>query len=411
MNISLSMNGPVPASMLGAHAPAAPRAAALLAAADRAAHTAAACAEDVDRAARFPAEAIAALRAEGLLSAVLPADFGGEDASVTDVVNICYRLGQACASTAMIFAMHQASLACLLRHGRHQEWHAALLRRISAEQLLLASSTTEGHGGGDIRNSHAAVTHGPAGITLQRDASVISYAAQADAILTTARRSADAAPSDQVLVVFQRADLTLEPAGSWDTLGMRGTCSQGFTLHARGSAAQILPDPYSKIHARSMVPVSHLAWSGAWAGIAADAVRRARARARMASRRANATLPPGAAHYTQARATLQTLCALLASGAHSWGLASHDPEILDSFEFQSEMSMMKVQASTLALSAVLDAAQACGLAGYRNDGPHSVARHVRDVLSARLMISNDRIMGNLTGPLLLSDIPTSPCPA
>jgi len=31
------------------------------------------------------------------------------------------------------------------------------------------------------------------------------------------------------------------------------------------------------------------------------------------------------------------------------------------------------------------------VAGYRNDSPYSVGRHLRDVMSAPLMIANDRI--------------------
>ena len=377
----------------------------LAARADEAARIAAVWAGDVDRDARFPAEAVAALRRTGLLGAMLPPRWGGESASVSDLVTICYRLGQACASTAMIFAMHQSCVACLLRHGGTSRWQQSLLQRVGAEQMLVASSTTEGQTGGDVRASLAAVTTAPGGFTLDRASSVMSYGTQADAILTTARRHPESAAADQVLVAFTRDDCALAPAGGWDTLGMRGTCSAGFHLRGCGQVAQVLPDPYAAIHVQTMVPVSQLVWSGAWAGIAAAAVERARAFTRMAVRRNAAKLPPGAAHYTQARATLQTLSSLVAVSARRWELHADEPEVLASFEFQAEMNMMKVQASTLAVATVMQAAQACGLAGYRNDSPFSVARHVRDVMSSTIMISNDRIMGSLTQPLLLSEVP------
>src|SRR5580698_8083591 len=73
-----------------------------------AADIAAAAADAVDRQARFPEEAFAALRDARLLSVMLPREFGGEDARLSEVVDICYRLGQSCSSTAMIFAMHQS---------------------------------------------------------------------------------------------------------------------------------------------------------------------------------------------------------------------------------------------------------------------------------------------------------------
>src|SRR3977135_1942418 len=97
---------------------------------------------------------------------------------------MCYTLGRACASTAMIFAMHQTKVACLVRHGTGSDWHEMLMRRVASEQMLLASSTTEGQNGGNIRSSAAAVEQTGAGISLTRNATVISYGAQADARAT-----------------------------------------------------------------------------------------------------------------------------------------------------------------------------------------------------------------------------------
>ena len=128
---------------------------------DKAAAIAAAHAATVDRESRFPQEAIAALRAERLLGIAVPEGVG--------------RRGRE----------HLRNCRCLLRarprlrvdrddlcdapdEGRlHRApssdtrpgsaWHQALLRRLAAEQLLLASSTTEGQSGGDVRNSAAPI--------------------------------------------------------------------------------------------------------------------------------------------------------------------------------------------------------------------------------------------------------------
>ena len=142
--------------------------------------------------------------------------------------------------------------------------------------MLLASSTTEGGGGGNVRSSEAPVEHSDGRIVLVRDASVISYGAQADAVVTTARRAADADASDQVLVVFEKKNYSLEKTGGWDTLGMRGTCSAGFSPQGRRRApTRSCRCPMASSTAQSMVPTSHLMWSGVWAGIAAGAVERA----------------------------------------------------------------------------------------------------------------------------------------
>ena len=156
--------------------------------AEKVAAIAAAYASAVDSESRFPAEAIAAAREYRLLGVAVPREFGGEGASVAEVADVCYALGRACASTAMIYAMHQTKVACVTRHGRSSAWHQLLMRRIRGEQMLLASSTTEGDNGGDIRNSTAPVERQGERIALERRATVISYGAAADAIVTTARR-------------------------------------------------------------------------------------------------------------------------------------------------------------------------------------------------------------------------------
>ena len=372
---------------------------------DKVAAAAATHAVAVDRESRFPHEAIAAARAERLLSIAVPRELGGEGLSTADVVDVCYALGKACASTAMIYAMHQTKVACLVRHGRGSAWHQLLLRRLCAEQLLLASSTTEGQAGGDVRHSAAPVEGGAARITLERQATVISYGEAADGIVTTARRAADAASSDQVLVAFLKDDYRLDRLNGWDALGMRGTCSAGFKLVATGLREQILPEPYEKIHSHTMMPFAHLAWSGAWAGIAAAAVDRARAFTRKAAHRSGGTLPPGAAHLTRALASLRTLRSLIAAALARFEAA--DSETLESLDFQTGMNMHKVNASELAVATVTSAMQACGLAGYRNDGDFTLGRHLRDVLSAPIMINNDRILANVAAASLLGGTPAS----
>jgi acyl-CoA dehydrogenase len=364
-------------------------------------------AEAVDRDARFPAEAFAAARAQRLLGILVPADLGGEEATVSDVVDVCYILGRACASTAMIFAMHQIMAAILVRHARNSAWHKRLLRRLSAEQLLLASSTTDGQGGGDLRSSSCAVERVGSRIAFAKNATVVSYGAQGDGILATARRSPDALPSDQVLVALLKEDYELERSVEWDTLGMRGTCSAGFKLKGGGDAEQVLPESYPRIHTQTMMPVANLTWSGVWAGLAAGSVDRARRFVRNAARHANGQAPPGAAHLTRATMSLRALRAIVASALRRFETAGTQAEELESLDFQTTMNLLKVNASELATATVMSSMQACGLSGYRNNGEFSVSRHVRDVLSSSIMISNDRILANAASASLLTEVPPS----
>jgi acyl-CoA dehydrogenase len=361
----------------------------------------------VDAEARFPGEAFAEIRKQRLLGIQVPQALGGEGASIAEIADVCYILGQACSSTALIYAMHQIKMACITRHAKGSAAIERILSRIAAEQLLMASSTTEGQAGGNVRSSEAAVERDGGQVTLERKATVISYAVEADGVVTTARRAADAAGSDQVLLVLLKSDYTLERLQVWDTLGMRGTHSEGFTLRARAAAEQIMPEPYDRIHAQTMVPFAHLLWGSVWAGIAAAATAKAQAFIRHAVRGSNGQMPPGAAHFTQAVSTLRTLRGVLAANLHSYHAIMSDEKAISSLEFQAQITLTKVQVSELAVTTVLSSLRACGLSGYRNDTEFTIGRLLRDVLSAPLMINNDRILTNLATTSLMTPLPTS----
>jgi len=369
---------------------------------------AAANAIEVDVGALFPAASFAAAKAQRLLGIMVPKALGGEGLSIGDVADVCYQLGQAGSSTGMIYAMPQIKIACIVRHmGASASLHQ-LLRRLTAEQLLLASSTTEGQGGGNIRSSEAPIEPLEGNrIALERKATVISYGAYADGVVTLARRAKDATSSDQVLVALLKSDYTLTKLQGWNALGMRGTCSEGYVLKANFASDQVLPEAYETIHARTMVPSAHLLWGSVWTGIAASATARAQAFIRNAMRHSNGQLPPGAPQFTKAMSTLRTLRGMLTTSLRKYQQVMDDPQALASLDFQTMITLTKVEASELAAATVMSAMRACGLAGYRNDGDYTLGRHLRDVLSSPIMINNDRILSNLATPALMSTIPTS----
>ncbi|MEO6610192.1 MAG: acyl-CoA dehydrogenase family protein [Aestuariivirga sp.] len=364
-------------------------------------------ADAVDIAARHPAEALEALKTAKLMSVLVPASLGGEGLSMADAAEICFRLGQACASTGMIYAMHLVKLACIVNHGQGNTWQQNFMRRIVLEQMLLGSSTTEGMNGGNVRSSAASILHNGTKISLDRDASVISYGAYADAIVTTARRAEDAEASDQVLCVFLKEDYTLEATSTWNTLGMRGTCSIGYRLKAIGVLDQVLPVSYARIHTQTMAPAAHILWSSVWAGIATAAVTKAELFVRKAVRASAGQLPPGGMHLTKAKSKLRMLRALLNDATNRYEETHTNEEKAASLDYQSAMALTKVEASELAVDIVMTCYRTCGLAGYRNDGDVSIGRHIRDILSSPIMISNDRILASMGSATLMSGVPTS----
>ncbi|WP_259294966.1 acyl-CoA dehydrogenase family protein [Paraburkholderia sp. DHOC27] len=382
------------------------------AAAQRVAAVAAQFADAVDREARFPAEAVAALRDERLLSAMVPAACGGAGLGVVEIGAICEILAQACASTAMIYAMHQIEIACIDKHGGALEWQRGLLRQVVERELLLASATSEENIGGSLRTSSCAVEIEGGRFRLEKLAPTISYGAYADGILVTARRTPESAPGDQVLVVVLKDDTQLEKRGAWDSMGMRGTCSEGFRLIATGLVQQIIPTPFADIADQTMLPLSHTLWAAVWTGVASDAVNRASAFFRAQARAKPGSIPAAGPRLAEAVALLHMMQARLTTGLATAqrvhqevdGDCQADMPLAAILGFATDMNTLKLSISTTALQVVQEVLLICGMAGYKNGTPYSVGRHLRDLHSAPLMISNDRIVQN-TANLLLAQRP------
>ena len=352
-------------------------------------------AEAVDRDARFPMEAFDALRAEKLLSSYVPAEFGGMGLDITQVSRLCEALGHYCASTAMIFAMHQIQAACLVHHGLGTPFFRDYAREMVANQTLLASATTELGIGGDVRSSSCAARVVDDHFILEKQAPVISYGETADAILVTCRKSEDAAKSDQVLVLVRKDDCLLRRLSEWNTLGFRGTCSPGFELKSIGRAEQIFPVPYADIHSATQHPVAHILWASLWTGLADDALSRARQFVRGEARKNPGVTPINATRLAEADIVLgnmkNTLAAVLAEYHGKRG--EEDADGLGSFGFAIRVNNLKLVASQLLLDVVMRAMLICGIQGYRNDSKLSLGRHLRDATGASLMVNNDRILG------------------
>lgn len=359
-------------------------------------------ASDVDQNARFPSEALEALRKERLLGIAVPGALGGEGANIAELSAICATLAQACATTGMVYAMHQIQLLCILRHAGESAFFRAYLTECAERQLLIASATSEMGVGGDVRTSRCAVERHGDEFTLEKQASVISYGEHADDILVTARRAADAAGSDQVLALIKREEYALDRVGGWDTLGMRGTCSYGFVLKAKAPVDHVLDVPFADISAQTMHPVSHILWAHVWLGIATSAVSLARKYVRAEARKTPGTVPPNALRAAELVSQLHSLRGSVRDAMFEYGERFDDPDALAALGFAIRMNNLKIATAEQVVPIVCKAMAVCGISAYRNDSPYSLGRHLRDAHGAGVMILNDRLYGTNATLLLVS---------
>jgi acyl-CoA dehydrogenase len=362
-------------------------------------------ADSVDRDARFPTESIEALREARALSALVPTQLGGGGAGLDAIAASCRELGRACGASAMVFAMHQIQLASIVRHLRPGSWFEHYVGELCAEQRLIASVTSEVGTGGDMGRSIAAVEiTSETGRRFEKQAPTVSYGAYADDLLTTLRRDPDAEANDQVVVLTHKRQTELEPTGTWDVLGMRGTCSPGSIVRGEFPAEQILEEPFARVAAESMVPISHVLWSHLWLGIAEDAFDRSRAFVRATARRTPGTTPPAAHRLSHVMTELSLLRAAVEGGLRDYLTMSEGParEQLSTLSAALRFNNLKLAASEQAVDVCRGAMNVCGIVGFKNDTPFSVGRHLRDTMSAPLMIANERIHQNNAGLLLIA---------
>jgi acyl-CoA dehydrogenase len=360
-------------------------------------------APSVDKEARFPHETLAALKEAKILSASVPSELGGEGLGMLELGQLCSALSEGCGSSGMVLAMHYIQVACIARHGYQSTFFRNYLRDIVTHQYLLGSVTSEVGTFGDTRSSICAIAVNKDRFDLVKDATTVSYGEASDALLLTCRRTADAPASDQILVLAKKSDVTLKQTTTWDTLGMRGTCSPGYLVTCEGPSEQIVPGTYADSSAQTMVPYSHILWSALWQGIAADAVARASAMVRSEARKNPGTVPITAVRLAEVTTELQAM-------RNNWqGLAREFDEIsarenggeLTSMGWALKMNSLKTACSDAAPRIVHKALQIVGILGYKNDSNFSLGRHYRDTLSASLMISNDRIASKSASLLLI----------
>jgi acyl-CoA dehydrogenase len=362
-------------------------------------------AADVDARARFPQETIEGLRQASALSAFVPQSLGGGGVTFSAIAQACLELGRRCGASAMVFAMHQIQVVTVVRHAADSPWFDAYLRSLVGEQRLVASVTSEAGTGGDMSRSIAALTPADDGsLSFEKKAPTVSYGAYADDLLATLRRAPDAEPGDQVVALVQRGQFELEPQGIWDPLGMRGTCSPGFLVRSVLASEQVLPEPFSVVGTESMVPVSHILWSHVWLGIATDAFDRARAFVRASAKAKPGETPPAAQRLSHLMTELSLLRAEVSSGLRDFIDASDDDgrERLSTMASVLRFNNLKVAASEQAPRVCQSALSVCGIVGYMNNTPFSVGRHLRDSMSACLMIANERIHQTNAGLLLVA---------
>ncbi len=355
---------------------------------------AAGLADQVDSENRFPFEVLALLKENKVLSAGNAEKFNGKDIHVSQQAALCRTLSHACASSAMVLGMHFIKCNALNRWASETSFFSDYLLKQHDEQRLIASMTSEEGIGGDLRHSQAAVMINAGEFSIEKSSPCLSYVNEADDILLTCRANEDAASSDQRLVLLQANQMKKNIGRQWDAMGMRGTCSHACVITGQAGIEQIVETPFAVIANQGMIPDAHLIWSSIWLGIAEDAYNKAKKVSRKQFISEEGTVSGSARLQNEMQNLLLSLEAQITQLGEQYVLALKDADdkFLRSSDFAIKVNSLKMNASMMTRDVCLKALEVCGIAGYKNDDELSVSRNIRDVLSASVMVSNERLI-------------------
>jgi isovaleryl-CoA dehydrogenase len=176
-------------------------------------------APEIDATGTFPRKAVEALGAAGLLGLTSATEVGGMGGDMGDAVAVVRRLGQACASTAMVVCMHYSATAAIEAAGP-RDVRSAIAAGAHLSTLAFSERGSRSHFWAPLSTATA---DGDTTV-LDADKSWVTSAGEADSYVWTSRPLA--AAEGATLWLVPAATPGVELSGSFEGLGLRGNASR-----------------------------------------------------------------------------------------------------------------------------------------------------------------------------------------
>ena len=199
--------------------------------AGRLADTFATRAAEHDRESTFPFENYADMRAAGYLGLTIPEELGGRGADLREMLLAQERLAMGCGSTALAVTMHVSPLGQVgaLWRLNQDERLGQFLREAATGEVVYASMTAE-RGHSILMTSNTVATPVEGGYRVTGDKIFGTESAICTHFSSMAR--VDDADGGSRVIIFRLARPVegMEVKDGWDTMGMRGTLSNDWTM-------------------------------------------------------------------------------------------------------------------------------------------------------------------------------------
>lgn len=366
---------------------------------------------EADRNAVLPKESITALRNSGLMGLLVPARYGGMGGSVSLMAAVASRLSSACLSTGFVWAMHCQQVAVLADHAT-EELAASVLPKVATKGWLIGSVTTEKDKGGDLFRALSPLVRDGNDLTFTRDAPTVTAGLHADGFLMT-MRSPDSKQSNNVTLAYTELPaVSVSSTTDWDPMGMRGTESLGLSISGRIPKTHLIADSkYTKdIIVGTMIPTGVIGIVACWLGVTQNVFRESLSLLRDPKLNLHSKLKSDlfAERLARIRLSLDIVSAYLKSIVQEYESlrkteALQDTKLVSAPPFQIHINNLKVMASEQLFDSINRLVDLMGMQyGYMRSSRVPLERVFRDLKSASLLISNDRLL-QANGRLALFD--------
>jgi alkylation response protein AidB-like acyl-CoA dehydrogenase len=365
--------------------------------AGRLADTFAARAAEHDRESTFPFENYADMRAAGYLGLTIPEELGGRGADLREMLLAQERLAMGCGSTALAVTMHVSPLGQVgaLWRLNQDERLGQFLREAATGEVVYASMTAE-RGHSILMTSNTVATPVEGGYRVTGDKIFGTESAICTHFSSMARVDDPDGGSRVIIFRLARPVEGMEVKDGWDTMGMRGTLSNDWSMRDVFVPEDAVFHSYPVEHFDSVL--LRMTWSWAmpafgavYLGIAGGAMAYARDQVQARGREGD---PAVQAAFAEMEILLETARAVL--WRHTDEVISGD--LFEQFGVQEGMArtmLTKYVPCNNAIRIVDLALEVVGGAGYFRRSP--LERMYRDVRAGVIMPYNNPEARSLFG--------------
>jgi alkylation response protein AidB-like acyl-CoA dehydrogenase len=186
-------------------------------------------ADQVDQARQFPRENLNALGNAGVLGLLVPLEFGGAGATLSEMSVALGAQSQHCASTAMITLMHFCSTVVIASKGNDVLKKRVLPAAASGGHLSTLAFSEAGSGGHFYAPVSEVHDNGKEK-SLSANKSFVTSAGEADSYIVSARKAGATGPTDVNLYLIPKDTNGLLARGHFEGLGLAGNASAPMSL-------------------------------------------------------------------------------------------------------------------------------------------------------------------------------------